>query len=294
MIENVGYIPQEIANYLPFKKPGNITLSQEVIEHVEKEHGEQIKNKGFKNVKEFINLVINKADSIYQGKTERAFDIVARGLMPNGRIIARIEFSEEGANYPIKTAMLIDGRRYKKKTSLWEKAQISLSHKENPLAARRASQRGQSEDGNNVNDNKEKINTIIQKIEIFESATNILGVDQEISDWSRDCVSGNFPEIGQSALCVDLEDGRIFREYEPFGEVTPKDENTVVISVFSGQDAIPENEDEKRQMMWKIEREARTSLVEALIEREEQKREQENERKLNQKDEQAQKKGRGR
>ncbi len=293
MIENVGYIPQEIANFLPYKKPGNITLSQDVINHIEREHGEQIKNIGFQNVKEFINLVINKADSIYQGKTERTFDIVARELTPNGRIIARIEFSEEGTNYPIKTAMLIDGRRYKKKTSLWEKAQISLFHKENPLAARRASQRGQSEDGNNVNENKEKINTTIQKIEIFESARNMLGFDQELSDWSRDCVSGNLPEIGQSALCIDLEDGRVFREYEPCGDVTPKDENTVVVSVFSGQDAIPENEEEKRQMMWKIEREARASLVEALIKRDMQQNK-ENERKLEQQEEQAQKKGRGR
>ncbi|MBR4605865.1 MAG: hypothetical protein IKO41_06515 [Lachnospiraceae bacterium] len=43
-----------------------------------------------------------------------------------------------------------------KKTSLWERAQTALFHAENPLATRRASQQGQSDDENNVNDSKEK------------------------------------------------------------------------------------------------------------------------------------------
>ncbi len=126
-----------------------------------------------------------------------------------------------------------------------------------------------------------------------DRAKSILTTNETFDDWARDCVSGNLPEIGQSALCVDLEDGRVFREYEPCGEVTPKDENTVIVSVFSGQDAIPENEEEKRQMMWKTERDARTSLVEALIERDMQQKK-ENERKFEQKEEQARKKGRRR
>lgn len=42
------------------------------------------------------------------------------------------------------------------KTSLWERAQTALFHAENPLATRRASQQGQSDDENNVNDSKEK------------------------------------------------------------------------------------------------------------------------------------------
>ncbi len=123
---------------------------------------------------------------------------------------------------------------------------------------------------------------------IFEKrATDILKSAGMLVQWVGSYVSGNLPEIGQSALCVDLEDGRVFREYEPCGEVTPKDENTVIVSVFSGQDAIPENEEEKRQMMWKIEREARTSLLEALIERDMQQKK-ENELKLEQTDEQGQ------
>ncbi len=142
----------------------------------------------------------------------------------------------------------------------------------------------------NVIDAYNEARNIVRKT---ERAKDILESFDMIGKWEMDCVEGNLPEIGQSALCVDLEDERVFREYEPCGEVTPKDENTVVVSVFSGQDAIPENEEAKRQMMWKIEREARASLVEALIERDMQQKK-ENERKLEQQEEQAQKKGRSR
>ncbi len=127
-----------------------------------------------------------------------------------------------------------------------------------------------------------------------EKAKDILNTNVEVLSWTEDCVTHNLPEIGKSALCVDLEDGRVFRDYEPFGEVTPKSENTVIVSMYDASSPSPVNESDKRRMKWTIEKEAETCLTNALVEREEQKLEREKERKLEQKVEQTQKKGRGR
>ena len=95
-------------------------------------------------------------------------------------------------------------------------------------------------------------------------------------------VSGNFPEIGRSALCADLREGRLFREHEPFGEVRPKDENTVVVSVCQGSGFNFDNEEEKLLMMGKIASNAREILAEALKNRMEKNHNEEREQKQEQ------------
>lgn len=65
-----------------------------------------------------------------------------------------------------------------------------------------------------------------------KKALDILKSCNLFDEWCKDYVYGNFPEIGQSALCVDLDDDRVFYEYDPIGKVEPKSENIVVISVY--------------------------------------------------------------
>ncbi len=129
---------------------------------------------------------------------------------------------------------------------------------------------------------------------VEKSAWNILKFNDSLDDWCRDCVSGNLPEIGQSALCVDLDDGLVFRDYEPSGKVTPQDENTVIVSVYDDSFPKPADAKEKRQMMKSIEKETLASLSRALIELEEKIREQKMEQKTEQTEEHTQMKGRGR
>ena len=98
-------------------------------------------------------------------------------------------------------------------------------------------------------------------------------------EWCKDYVYGNFPEIGQSALCVDLDDDRVFYEYDPIGKVEPKSENIVVISVYENLSSTI-IDIEKRQMIRFIEREANIYLTDALKEYKEKKDILENEFKL--------------
>ena len=127
-----------------------------------------------------------------------------------------------------------------------------------------------------------------------KSATDILSSSSVLSDWVKECVDRSLPEIGQSALCADLEDGRLFTEFGPNGRVSPKDENTVVISAYDPKTPESQTERDKAILMWSVEENAKRSLIGALVERSERKSEQNQEEALTQKEEQNRKKGRGR
>ncbi len=104
----------------------------------------------------------------------------------------------------------------------------------------------------------------------------------------------NLPEIGQSVLCVDLEEGRVFTDYEPSGRISPKDENTVVISVYDPDSPEPQNEAEKAGMMKSLEEKALFTLTEALQDRSERQNEKAQQEKQELKETKSRKKGRGR
>ena len=118
-------------------------------------------------------------------------------------------------------------------------------------------------------------------------------VSEVLKTWCSDCVDKNLPEIGQSALCFDTREGRVFTDYEPNGQVSPEEDTTKVISVYVGPDAMPESPEEKKQMMRNIERNAVKALTNAFVERVEKLREEKLQENV-QKEERSQKKSRGR
>ncbi|WP_298997034.1 hypothetical protein [uncultured Desulfovibrio sp.] len=142
--ELVGSVTPEMAENLPLGKPGNIILLPKDLQHIEDEHGEQIRGLGYSDAREFVNHVLSHVDAIYQGNTNRKFELVFRDDKPKSRIIAKLEFREEGDHYEIKTAGLVREKYYDKRTPLWERANSALFQEENPSATRHASQRGQS------------------------------------------------------------------------------------------------------------------------------------------------------
>ncbi len=123
-----------------------------------------------------------------------------------------------------------------------------------------------------------------------EEACQILDAGNSLNSWVRDAIEGNFSEIGKTALCVDLEDGRVFRDYFPGGDVTPRDENTLVVSVYDPETVYtPKNKKEIQGMTEGVRSLAIHALRDTLKGHDQAK-----EFNLEQKEEQSQKKGRGR
>ena len=125
-------------------------------------------------------------------------------------------------------------------------------------------------------------------------ALHIFRESDVLNDWCHDCVTHNLPEIGQSVLCVDLEEGRVFTDYEPSGRISPKDENTVVISVYDPDSPEPQNEAEKAGMMKSLEEKALFTLTEALQDRSERQNEKAQQEKQELEETKSRKIGRGR
>lgn len=141
----IGAVSPLIARALHLQKPGAIVLDDVGLEHIEKRHGKEIRQLGFESAREFVSFVLENLDAVYDvdGKG-RKYDFVSRAMKPQGRVMIRLEFAEEGDFYKVMTAGPLRKNQYSKKTPLWEGAHSTLFQKENPLASRRASQRGQS------------------------------------------------------------------------------------------------------------------------------------------------------
>lgn len=76
--------------------------------------------------------------------------------------MVRLEFAEEGDFYKVVTAGPLRKTQYAKKQPLWEGAHSTLSPEGNPLAARRALQRGQSGVEENIPSDNPEGNTFFQ------------------------------------------------------------------------------------------------------------------------------------
>lgn len=142
----VGYVSPEIASTLRLNKPGEIVLDEEGITHAEKRHGDEIRAAGFTNAREMVLYVMGNLSAVYQGNTNRTYDLVAKARKPFARTVARLEFSPNGDHYKVVTAGLVRPDRYDKKTPLWERAQTSHSNAGTPDAI--SGQSGVSQDAN--------------------------------------------------------------------------------------------------------------------------------------------------
>lgn len=119
----VGKITPEIAKHLPLQKEGDIVLTQEDKQHIENSHGEEIRSLGYSDAAAFVDFVLGNADAVYQGNNNRTFQIIVRNKNPLKQVVLKLEFSDNGDFYKVKTAGPLRSDFFKGKTPLWEKAQ---------------------------------------------------------------------------------------------------------------------------------------------------------------------------
>ncbi len=89
---------------------------------------------GFADGREFVNFVLENLDAVYEVDGKRKYDLVSRARTPQGRVMIRLEFAENGDYYSVATAGPVRPEYYHKKTPLWERAQSNHSVIETPGA----------------------------------------------------------------------------------------------------------------------------------------------------------------
>ncbi len=129
----VGTITEDVAALLPTKTAGNITLTDIGLQHIEKNHGKQIRDAGFDDAKSFVTYVMQHADAIYQEKGNRDFSLVVRQEKPYKLAIIKLEYSENNI-YRVKTAFPVRDTKFTKKTPLWERAPSNQLQEQPPSA----------------------------------------------------------------------------------------------------------------------------------------------------------------
>ncbi|WP_448338838.1 hypothetical protein AB9L11_11915 [Desulfovibrio piger] len=119
----VGSISPEIARTLRLDKPGAIVLDDIGLQHIEDRHGKEIRGLGFADARAFVDAVLADVNAVYAvNDGGRKYDLVSRAMLPQGRVMVRLEFARTGDFYSVATAGPIKMAQYKKKKPLWESA----------------------------------------------------------------------------------------------------------------------------------------------------------------------------
>lgn len=119
----VGSISPEIARTLRLDKPGAIVLDDIGLQHIEDRHGKDIRGLGFADARAFVDAVLADVNAVYAvNDGGRKYDLVSRAMLPQGRVMVRLEFARTGDFYSVATAGPIKMAQYKKKKPLWESA----------------------------------------------------------------------------------------------------------------------------------------------------------------------------
>ena len=139
----VGGITPEIAASVGIR-PGAIILTDAALQHIEGNHGEQIRQAGFADAREFVNNVLANVDAVYQGENRRILEFVTRETKPQGRVLARLEFEFSGDKYEVRTAGPVKRTQYKNRSPLWEGAPSAPSAEANPMKVSHRASPGQS------------------------------------------------------------------------------------------------------------------------------------------------------
>lgn len=160
----VGEVTQEIAEKLHLNKPGRIVLDDKGVQHIEEEHGQQIRSLGFSGPQAFVEAVLDNVTAVYAVKdNRRKYDLVSTIMQPYGRVMVRLEFDATGDFYSISTAGPIRDTFFKKKTPLWEKAPSSRSENSEPLGNPRAFTGQSSISGDSIAQGGEDVNSLEQR-----------------------------------------------------------------------------------------------------------------------------------
>lgn len=160
----VGEVTQEMAETLHLNKPGRIVLDDKGVQHIEEEHGQQIRDLGFSGPQAFVEAVLDNVTAVYAVKdNRRKYDLVSTIMQPYGRVMVRLEFDATGDFYSISTAGPIRDTFFKKKTPLWEKAPSSRSENSEPLGNPRAFTGQSSISGDSIAQGREDVNSLYQR-----------------------------------------------------------------------------------------------------------------------------------
>ncbi|GBR77614.1 hypothetical protein RDn1_273 [Candidatus Termititenax dinenymphae] len=118
----VGKITAEIKKSIPFLQIGNIIITTQDLEHIEKSHGKQIKKAGFHAALDFIKFVLGHVEIIYTGNHEQSFVLINNQLKPRGQAVISL-FKETNQNdYKVITSHPVKPQYYENKTPLWGRA----------------------------------------------------------------------------------------------------------------------------------------------------------------------------
>ncbi|GBR75870.1 putative phage protein [Candidatus Termititenax persephonae] len=132
--EVVGSVTPEIAEMLstPEQKisAGNIILDNKALTHIEKRHGQEIKDAGFNNARDFVNFVLSNVDAVYEGNKSVRRVLVTKQIRPLGQVVIGLAY--DGNNYSVITGSTIRSDFFDKKTSIWERAQTNHSQSKTP------------------------------------------------------------------------------------------------------------------------------------------------------------------
>jgi hypothetical protein len=125
--EVVGEITPEIAKILGTES-GIIILNESQMSHGLGKHWKnEIKpvldkaGMQISSVKEFVDYVLKNVSAVYAGKHKNSFEIITDKMIPNGVTIIGLARIGSGGKYKVNTVHVKDSRRYKNKTSVWER-----------------------------------------------------------------------------------------------------------------------------------------------------------------------------
>ena len=134
-------------------------------------------------------------------------------------------------------------------------------------------------------------------VALQDKARDALNFENVLDTWARDCAENNFSEKGTWALCVDVSARMAFKDFSPGKHLSPIDQDTVIVSFYKPSDT-PKDAKELSAKMDAIKREAVWNSTEVLVNRQKQQeareKVQEKEERQTLREEQRQKKGRGR
>lgn len=112
---------------------GEIRLEPGSIQHINENHGKQIRQAGFANTHEFVDYVLKNFNSIYKAESDTLLLAVKNGR-PKVSFIELIPDKHKGY-YRVNTAFPSRESYLKNKPLLWERAQTNQLFKEKPPSA---------------------------------------------------------------------------------------------------------------------------------------------------------------
>jgi hypothetical protein len=119
----VRHISKVITENISGLAKGDVKLTAEAIDHIEKRHRDQIRNAGFESITDFVRQSLNSIDAVYDAGGEKTICLVSRSDKRWKTVITELKQADAGKIYEVKTAYPARDAFFKNKKLLWERAQ---------------------------------------------------------------------------------------------------------------------------------------------------------------------------